>query len=46
MTGSWDTFNVIDVKIDMSNTTKAESVKKAIYKLSTTVLFELKTNNP
>ncbi len=33
VTGSWDSYNIVEVKIDMS--------KKVTYKLATTVLFEL-----
>lgn len=46
MSGCWDTSNTIDIKIDFSNATKAENSKKAIYKLSTTVLLELVVLDP
>lgn len=36
--GSWDSFNVIEMKVDDSN-------KKITYKLNTTVLIEMKIKN-
>jgi len=47
VTGCMDTFNIIEMRIDLnSNTTRAETAKKAIYKLSTTILLDFTVVEP